>query len=321
MKRMFLPTPEPPVFSGNILTYPKWMLGFDALIDGEAVNPSHKLYYLGEYTSEQTQERIYGLLGLQTDDEYKRLGRYSKNVLEFSYFLVKGQETKKTVKHLKDFDTFSAIQDLVVRLPPYYSKKWLQSAKVVELVLLSKRKELLKDRKQEDKNSYRKRKFGSFNTCKYNESSGHSDKNTNELMCPACKKPHKLENCDIFLNNSVKERSELAKSKGLCFLCLCHGHMARSCKESIRCQTCKKPHATLLRFESKESKNGNKKENEESCKEKPKVANRVVVGHSNDCNEETTSYLILPVWICHKDNREKKIMTYAVLDDQSAHAL
>ncbi|CAB4044107.1 Hypothetical predicted protein [Paramuricea clavata] len=256
------------------------------------------------------------------------------------------QETMKTVKHLKDFDTFSAIQDLVVRLPPYYSKKWLQSAKAVELVkgkydfndlvnfvqkaakdathpvfshevLLSKRKELLKDKKQEDKNSYHKRKFGSFNTSKYNESSGHSDKNINELMCPACRKPHKLDNCDIFLKKSVKERSELAKSKGLCFLCLCHGHMARNCKESIRCQTCKKPHATLLHFESKESKNGNKKENEESSKEKPKVANRVVVCHSNDCNEVTTSSLILPVWICHKDNPEKKIMTYAVLDDQS----
>jgi hypothetical protein len=65
------------------------------------------------------------------------------------------------------------------------------------------------------------------------------------------------------------------------------------------------------------SKNGNKKENEESSEEKPKVANRVVVCHSNHCNEVTTSSLILPVWICHKDNPEKKIMTYAVLDDQS----
>jgi hypothetical protein len=369
MKKMCLPTPKSPVFSGNILAYPKWMLAFDALIDGEAVNPAHKLYYLGEYTSGQAQKMIDGLLGLQSDDAYKRARQIlqerfgdpykiyqaynerlkswpvcskASELQEFSDFLVTVQETMKTVKHLKDFDTFSAIQDLVVRLPPYYSKKWLHSAKAVELgkgkydfndlvdfvqkaakdathpvfsheVLLSKRKELLKDKKQEDKNSYHKRKFGSFNTSKYNESSGHA----NELMCPACRKPHKLENCDIFLKKSVKERSELAKSKGLCFLCLCHGHMAKSCKESIRCLTCKKPHATLLHFESKESKNGNKKENEESSKEKPKVANRVVVCHSNDCNEVTTSFLILPVWICQKDNPEKKINTYAVLDDQS----
>ncbi|CAB4036417.1 Hypothetical predicted protein, partial [Paramuricea clavata] len=267
---------------------------------------------------------IDGLLGLQSDDAHKRARQIlqerfgdpykinqaynerlkswpvcskASELQEFNDFLATVKETMKTVKHLKDFDTFSAIQDLVVRLPPYCSKKWLQSAKAVELgkgkydfndlvdfvqkaakdathpvfsheVLLSKRKELLKDKKQEDKNSYHKRKFGSFNTSKYNESSSHSDKNTNELMRPARRKPHKLENCDIFLKTS-------------------------------------------------ESKNGNKKENEESSKEKPKVANRVVVCHSNDCNEVITSSLILPVWICHKDNPEKKIMTYAVLDDQS----
>ena len=72
MKRMSLPTPKPPVFSGNIFAYPKWMLAFDALIDGEAVNPAHKLYYLGEYTSGQAQKMIDGLLGLQSDDAYKR---------------------------------------------------------------------------------------------------------------------------------------------------------------------------------------------------------------------------------------------------------
>ena len=62
MKKMCLPTPKPPVFSGNILAYPKWMLAFDALIDDEAVNPAHKLYYLGEYTSGQAQKMIDGLL-------------------------------------------------------------------------------------------------------------------------------------------------------------------------------------------------------------------------------------------------------------------
>jgi hypothetical protein len=141
MKRMSLPTPKPPVFSGNILAYPKWMLAFDALIDGEAVNPAHKLYYLGEYTIGQAQKIIDGLLGLQSDDSYKRAEQtfqerygdsyniyqaYNEMLMswpvcskaselhEFSDFLVTVQETMKTVKHLKDFDTFSAIQDLVV---------------------------------------------------------------------------------------------------------------------------------------------------------------------------------------------------------------
>ncbi|CAB3990870.1 Hypothetical predicted protein [Paramuricea clavata] len=135
MKMMSLPTPKPPVFSGNILAYPKWTLAFDALIDGEAVNPAHKLYYLGEYTSGQAQKMIDGLLGLQSDDAYKRARQIlqerfgdpykiyqaynerlkswpvcskASELQEFSDFLVTVQETMKTVKHLKDFDTFSA---------------------------------------------------------------------------------------------------------------------------------------------------------------------------------------------------------------------
>ena len=44
MKRMSLPAPKPPVFSGNILEFPKWVSAFDALIEEEAVKPGYKLY-------------------------------------------------------------------------------------------------------------------------------------------------------------------------------------------------------------------------------------------------------------------------------------
>ena len=49
LRRMALPIPKPPIFSDNILDYSMWEIAFGALIDEEAVNPSHKLYYLGEY--------------------------------------------------------------------------------------------------------------------------------------------------------------------------------------------------------------------------------------------------------------------------------
>ena len=160
MKRMTLPMPKPPVFNGDILAYPKWVLAFDALIDSEAVNPAHKLYYLGQYTGGKAQKMINGLLGLQSEDAYNRARTvlqerfgdpfkiyeaYNEKLKvwpvcskghelqEFSDFLVTVQETMKTVKYLEDFNTFAAIQELVARLPPYYSKKWLQSAKDIEL--------------------------------------------------------------------------------------------------------------------------------------------------------------------------------------------
>ena len=72
LKKMTLPIPKPPVFSGNILEYPKWSSAFDALIEEDAVKPSHKLYYLGKYTTGKAQTMINGLLGLQTEDAYSR---------------------------------------------------------------------------------------------------------------------------------------------------------------------------------------------------------------------------------------------------------
>ena len=160
MKRMTWPMPSPPIFHGDILAYPKWVLAFDALIDCEAVNHAHKLYYLGQYNSGKVQKMINGLLGLQSEDAYnparaiaqERFGdpfqiyeAYNEKLKswpvctkghqlqEFGDFLVTVQETMKTLKYLEDFNTFASIQKLVARLPPHYSKKWLQSAKDIEL--------------------------------------------------------------------------------------------------------------------------------------------------------------------------------------------
>jgi len=43
--RMAVPVPKPPIFGGNILDYPKWEIAFGALIDKEAVNPTHKSWF------------------------------------------------------------------------------------------------------------------------------------------------------------------------------------------------------------------------------------------------------------------------------------
>lgn len=139
-----------------------------------------------------------------------------------------------------------------------------------------------------------------------------------EQTCPACSKPHKPENCETFLKRSLKERSELAKSKGIGFLCLRHGHIVKQCKESVRRHTSKKPHATILHFESKNDKNEikkkskPKKDDEGPKEEKKRVANRVVVCHNNESKDATASCLILPVRMWYKHNPDKKIMSYAV---------
>ena len=159
LRRMTVPVPKPPVFEGNILEYPKWENAFDALIEDQVVQPNYKLYYLGEYTCEAAQKTISGLLGLRTEDAYKRARKTLKErfgdpfriyeayrdklknwspcitsaeLQEFSDFLVMTQETMKSVKYLKELESYSTIRELAARLPTYYSNKWRASAKKVE---------------------------------------------------------------------------------------------------------------------------------------------------------------------------------------------
>ena len=147
----FLVFAKPSVFDGNILEYPKWENAFDALIEDQVVLPNYNLYYLGEYTSGAAQKTISGLLGLRTQDAYKRARKTLKErfgdpfriyeayrdklrnwspcvtsaeLQEFSDFLVMTQETMKSVQYLKELESYSTIRELAARLPTYYSNKW-----------------------------------------------------------------------------------------------------------------------------------------------------------------------------------------------------
>ena len=159
LRRMTVPVPKPPVFEGNILEYPKWENAFDALIEDQVVRPNYKLYYLGEYTCGAAQKTISGLLGLRTEDAYKRARKTLKerfgdpfriyeayrdklrnwkpcitsaDLQEFSDFLIMTQETMKSVKYLKELESYSTIRELAARLPIFYGNKWRESAKKLE---------------------------------------------------------------------------------------------------------------------------------------------------------------------------------------------
>ena len=156
---MTVPVPKPPVFDGNILEYPKWENAFDALIEDQVVRPNYTLYYLGEYTCGGAQKKISGLLGLRTGDAYKiarktlkeRFGNpfriyeayrdklrnwtpcvTSADLQEFSDFLIMTQATMKSVKYLKELESYSTIRELAARLPTFYGNRWRESAKKLE---------------------------------------------------------------------------------------------------------------------------------------------------------------------------------------------
>ena len=121
-------------------------------------------------------------------------------------------------------------------------------------------------------------------------------------LCVLCKGKHSLATCKNFLERPFKARLELCVSRGICFSCLSQGHTARSCKEKTQCEVCKKPHTTALHCFSSDDKTPRKPS-------KPRtIAWTVVILHATS--------LILPVWIHHRNDPDRQVKAYAVLDDQ-----
>lgn len=71
-----------------------------------------------------------------------------------------------------------------------------------------------------------------------------------DVKCVVCTKLHSIRKCQLFLNMSSNERFNTAKTHRLCVNCLGHGHSAVACPSKYKCQTCNKPHHTLLHFGS-----------------------------------------------------------------------
>ena len=133
--------------------------------------------------------------------------------------------------------------------------------------------------------------------------------------CLHCKSEHELDNCPRFARLPLPERRQFVQSRALCWGCLKWGHVSKECRGRKLCKTCNNRHPTSLhddtqKFLEKRQEIGNTNSQNPitHCIE---VCN--MIGHV----ESITHSLIVPVWLYHQDSPDKKIMVYALLDDQS----
>ena len=83
---------------------------------------------------------------------------------------------------------------------------------------------------------------------------GHSSRASNfsmiltKVRCYMCRDNHKTKECRQMKKMSYYKRISMVRSKRLCFNCLEHGHIAKECESSRRCEMkdCRKKHHTLL---------------------------------------------------------------------------
>ena len=129
--------------------------------------------------------------------------------------------------------------------------------------------------------------------------------------CSLCSKTdHQIDKCDKFLSKPLDDRKKYVQENRLCFGCLKIGHIYRECRRKLKCEECGRRHPSSL-HEEREVRSVNIPKSPEETKEVSALTHRVVL------DQQTSTSMIVPVWISSEQAPAAEILTYALLDTQS----
>ena len=276
----------------------------------------------------------------------------STELQAFSDFLGQCEEAMRSMKFLSDLDSVEVLKQVSSKLPSYSGVKWCrhafdmkkncgQVATFRDLVkFLETEADLAtdpvfslndlksecnrrfeKDKNPRDRNRRPPPNLNSLLTATGDppkSSSPKPDSKTSSpsIVCPVCSKPHTLSSCDEFKKKAIKERLDFIQSVGLCFGCLSKGHYSKNCRKRLTCQKRKKPHPTILHYDSQDDKDLKDSEKTHANSDQP-ASNTSHVCHTVWEGSSVTNSMIVPVWLYHKDSPDKEVLVYALLDDAS----
>ena len=122
---------------------------------------------------------------------------------------------------------------------------------------------------------------------------------------------------------ALNERKLFIKEKDLCFACLQSGHISKRYKHRKRCKICHKnlPNIICLVIKRVKQSEGSvdQTSSAESKERKPIMSLSVNVStvFQSELQTDKKCSIIVPVYLSHGENPNRKILVYALLDTQS----
>lgn len=126
--------------------------------------------------------------------------------------------------------------------------------------------------------------------------------------CICCSNNHSLEECDQFNSKKHKEKICFLRENGVCFACLCIGHMSKDCKGRLNCKVCHQAHPTVLHIKRQSAAVKHSSDNN--------LVSSKMCGHTG-VGKDRCALSILPVQV-KSVKGNKVIRTYAFLDPGSS---
>ena len=343
-----IPIAVPDVFDGNDpLSFPIWRMTFDSLISNKAMTATDKLTLLNRYLGGEAKSAIKGFLMLAPSEAYEEaynllLARYGdKFKLASTFherlrswsrvsgtdivglrrlvdFLTQCKTAKSTLNGLDILDNESENAEIVRKLPTWLSRKWTRRVAAYRkdyevfpsfcefVEFLTKEDRIANDplarTLQKSETIKNQTRGGSFAS----ESRGTAGAGHNFGTCSFCKERHFIDICEQFRAKPFEFRQRFVRENGLCFSCLNRGHLSRDCKSRVFCEVCQNRHSTVMHRDG-------------SDLERPAAAISATNCASNNRVGSTIrkSSMILPVYVSHISNPDKRSVVYAMIDTQS----
>ena len=149
------------------------------------------------------------------------------------------------------------------------------------------------------------------------QSSAPNQQEFRNKPCLFCQKlNHRLHDCRSFMKRKPYERKEFIQKNGLCFGCLAHGHLSKTCTKKSTCKNCNGKHPTCLHGDYQALNKSDATNPRKSDEQESHVETGVSL-RSTSKFSDSQSTMIVPVYLSSSDNPETEVLIYALLDTQS----
>lgn len=135
--------------------------------------------------------------------------------------------------------------------------------------------------------------------------------------CICCGGGHVLDSCHQLEKRNHKEKIGFLREKGVCFGCLCIGHVSKDSRKRITCAKCGLQHSTILHIPPKVKE---KNFSQEGRNSEVAVDSTLVSSGLTGAGDEYCKLSIVPVQVKSKKGSQI-ITTYAFLDHGSTAVL
>jgi predicted Zn-dependent protease len=265
---------------------------------------------------------------------------------EFAIMLQQAKTAMTGMDYMGDLNTAHVMRQLWEKLPHHLRSKWCERANSIKVTskqmasfkdlveFVTRQAELATDPiyseelvPKDNSSGIQKRRYRGSSFVTGSKEEGIHPSKCNDLPCAVCQKMHNIDKCIEFKKQTLAQRKNFMRMKGMCFSCYSQGHIAKFCKQRKTCLICKKQHPTALHDPQWKPQNKPDKEKEEKGPsrvdpESKPVDNRVNNSRATVCDiteagDAPINMGIIPVWLYHKDNPERKVAVYALLDSAS----